>query len=114
MRCPSRVSRHRGFAPPSSCSQCSEATAPAGAQQTGQTPDPTRFEKGVLAYEAADATAPPRKNAILLAGDSQFFRWKTFAEDLAGYDVVNRGVDSFQFTDRGTTPIAWDFATSPA
>jgi len=73
--------------------------APADAQQAGQAPDPTRFEKGVLAYEAADATAPPLKNAILLAGDSQFFRWKTFAEDLAGYDVVNRGVDSFQSPD---------------
>jgi len=73
--------------------------APAHAQQAGPTPDPTRFEKSVLAYEAADTTAPPHRNAILLAGDSQFFRWKTFAEDLAGYDVVNRGVDSFQSTD---------------
>jgi lysophospholipase L1-like esterase len=73
--------------------------APAFAQQVGPTPDPTRFEKSVLAYEAGDATAPPPRNAILLAGDSQFFRWKTFAEDLAGYNVVNRGVDSFQSPD---------------
>ena len=34
---------------------------PAHAQQAGPTPDPTRFEKGVLAYEAADAAAPPRR-----------------------------------------------------
>ena len=55
--------------------------APSDAQQAGPTPDPKRFEKSVLAYEAADATAQ-QGNAILLAGDSQFFRWKTFAEDL--------------------------------
>ncbi len=35
----------------------------------------------------------------MLAGDSQFFRWKTFREDLAGYTVVNRGIDSFQASD---------------
>ena len=75
------------------------AAAASDAQQAGPTPDPTRFEKSVLAYEAADATAPPQRNAILLAGDSQFFRWKTFAEDLAGYNVINRGVDSFQSPD---------------
>jgi lysophospholipase L1-like esterase len=69
------------------------------AHQPGPTPDPTRFEKNVLAYEAADKASPPPKGAILLAGDSQFFRWKTFAEDLAGYTVVNRGVDSFQSPD---------------
>lgn len=71
----------------------------ARAQQPRSTPDPKRFEKNVLAYEAADKTSPPPANAILLAGDSQFFRWKTIAEDLAGYTVVNRGVDSFQSPD---------------
>jgi lysophospholipase L1-like esterase len=71
----------------------------ARAQQAGATPDPKRFEKNVLAYEAADKTSPPPANAILLAGDSQFFRWKTVDEDLAGYTVVNRGVDSFQSPD---------------
>ena len=70
------------------------AQAPAPA-----TPDPTRFEKHVVAYEAADkATAPP-SGAILLAGDAQFFRWRTLAEDLPGYTIVNRGIDSFQSPD---------------
>src|SRR5258708_9851805 len=36
-----------------------------------------RFEKNVQAYEAADRANPPPQKAILLAGDSQFFRWKT-------------------------------------
>jgi len=58
-----------------------------------------RFEKQVLAYEAADRANPPPPGAILLAGDSQFFRWKTVQEDLSGYTVVNRGIDSFQTSD---------------
>ena len=62
-------------------------------------PAENRFEKQVLAYEAADRASPPPQGAILLAGDSQFFRWKTFEEDLSGYTVVNRGIDSFQTSD---------------
>lgn len=58
-----------------------------------------RFEKEVRAYEAADRMNPPPQNAILLVGDSQFFRWKTVAEDLPDYIIVNRGIDSFQTSD---------------
>src|SRR5262249_30642438 len=58
-----------------------------------------RFEKDVQAYEAADKTNAPPRNAILLAGDSQFFRWKTLHEDLPDYTIVNRGIDSFQTSD---------------
>lgn len=58
-----------------------------------------RFEKQVQEYEAFDLKAPPPRGAILFAGDSQFFRWKTIHEDLAGYTLVNRGIDSFQFPD---------------
>ncbi len=71
----------------------------ASAQAPAVDPGGNRFEKNVLAYEAADKTAPPPRNAILLAGDSQFFRWKTLADDLPGYTVINRGVDSFQTSD---------------
>ena len=39
-----------------------------------------RFEKQVQVYETADKTAPPT-NAILLVGDSQFFRWKCHAKN---------------------------------
>ncbi len=62
-------------------------------------PPANRFKKNVEAYEAADRTSPPPTNAILLAGDSQFYRWKTLHEDLPGYTVVNRGIDSFQTSD---------------
>ncbi|MBI1763913.1 MAG: hypothetical protein HYR56_21010 [Acidobacteria bacterium] len=58
-----------------------------------------RFEKNVQTYEAADKAAPPPKGAILLVGDSQFFRWKTLSEDLPDYTIINRGIDSFQFSD---------------
>ena len=50
-------------------------------------------------YEAADKTKTPPRNSILLAGDSQFFRWKTVAEDLPGFTIINRGIDGFQTSD---------------
>jgi lysophospholipase L1-like esterase len=58
-----------------------------------------RFEKNVQAYEAEDRLHAPPEGAILLVGDSQFFRWKTVQEDLKGYTIVNRGIDSFQSSD---------------
>lgn len=67
---------------------------------TAQTPSTeNRFEKTVQAYEATDKATPPPKGAILLVGDSQFYRWKTLAEDLPDYTIINRGIDSFQFSD---------------
>lgn len=58
-----------------------------------------KFEAKVVEYEAADRVTPPPKDAILFAGDSQFYRWKTIHEDLPGYTLINRGIDSFQFRD---------------
>jgi lysophospholipase L1-like esterase len=69
----------------------------------GQTNAPVgegnHFEKNVETYEAADRTNAPPQNAILLVGDSQFYRWKTVAEDLPDFTIVNRGIDSFQTSD---------------
>jgi lysophospholipase L1-like esterase len=58
-----------------------------------------RFEKKVQEYAAADLAQPPPKGAILFAGDSQFYRWSTIHEDLPGYTLINRGIDSFQLGD---------------
>lgn len=58
-----------------------------------------RFERNVREYEAADRAAPPPQGAILLAGDSQFYRWKTLHDDLPGHTIVNRGIDSFTTAD---------------
>ena len=72
----------------------------AGAQAApAASPAANRFEKDVKAYEDADKKAFPPAGAILLVGDSQFFRWKTVNDDLAGYTIVNRGIDSFQTSD---------------
>jgi len=57
------------------------------------------YENNVRLYEATDASNSPPQKAILLAGDSQFYRWKTVAEDLPGYTVINRGIDGFQTSD---------------
>src|SRR4051812_9350455 len=72
------------------------ATPPAAPPATNPS---SRFEKDVKTYEDADKKEMPPKNAILLVGDSQFFRWKTYKEDLLGYTVINRGIDSFQTPD---------------
>lgn len=83
---------------------------PPAARQAGSSVAEKHFEKNVLAYEAADKTNPPPQNAILLAGDSQFYRWKTLNEDLPDYTIINRGIDSLQtsdlvyFTDRLVLP----------
>jgi lysophospholipase L1-like esterase len=66
------------------------------AQPAGQD---RRFEKEVRTYEAADKIASPPPGSILLAGDSQFYRWKTVHDDLPGYTIVNRGIDSFTTAD---------------
>ena len=70
-----------------------------GASQAQKSALMERFEKQVQEYEASDAKSPPPAGAILFAGDSQFFRWKTIHEDLAGYTLINRGIDSFQLPD---------------
>jgi lysophospholipase L1-like esterase len=58
-----------------------------------------RFEKKVQEYEAGDKASVPPRGAILFAGDSQFYRWTTIHDDLPGYTLINRGIDSFQFPD---------------
>lgn len=102
---------HRGRAAARACLLVMLVTlAFAGMSRAQPAPAADRFEKTVQAYEAADKTEPPPGGAILLAGDSQFFRWKTLREDLPEYTIINRGVDSFQladlirFTDRIVLP----------
>src|SRR3954462_4269724 len=74
--------------------------AAASMSSLAQSPEmAARFEQKVVEYEAADRDRTPPKGAILFAGDSQFYRWKTIHEDLPGYTLINRGIDSFQFRD---------------
>jgi lysophospholipase L1-like esterase len=70
-----------------------------GGTLLAQGPAANRFEPNVQAYEAEDKSNPPPNGAILLAGDSQFYRWKTLHDDLPDYTIVNRGIDSLQMSD---------------
>jgi hypothetical protein len=69
---------------------------PATAQTAAPPSQAARFAAKVAEYEAEDRAHPPPNGAILFAGDSQFYRWKTIHEDLPGYTLINRGIDSFQ------------------
>jgi lysophospholipase L1-like esterase len=58
-----------------------------------------RFARQVEEYAAVDRAQSPPAGAIVFAGDSQFYRWSTIHEDLPGYTLINRGIDSFQTSD---------------
>lgn len=70
------------------------------------------WEKEISAFEKADATNPPPKNAILFAGSSTIRIWTTLAKDFPEHRVINRGfggsqiVDSTHFADRIIFPYA--------
>jgi lysophospholipase L1-like esterase len=59
----------------------------------------TRFEPQIIAFETRDKGAPPSQGAILLTGASNIVRWKSFAEDLPGYQVINRGFGGSHLAD---------------
>ena len=62
-------------------------------------PKEHKFEKDILAFEALDKKNPPPEGAIVLAGASMFTRWKSVAQDLPGYTIVNRGFGGSQMSD---------------
>ncbi|HEU4892382.1 MAG TPA: GDSL-type esterase/lipase family protein [Vicinamibacterales bacterium] len=72
--------------------------------------DFSQWEKDVAAFEAADRTNPPPKDAILFVGSSTIVRWTTLQEDFPNQRVINRGfggnqiVDSTHFADRMIVP----------
>ena len=80
-----------------------------------QTPAPAhdfaRWEKDIAAFEEKDKTTPPPQNAIVFTGSSTILLWRTMAEDLPGYKVVNRGfggseiVDATYYADRIIIPL---------
>jgi lysophospholipase L1-like esterase len=72
--------------------------------------DPVRWEKDIQAFEAADKTNPPPKNAILFIGSSSIKRWTTLSQDFPEHKVINRGFggshldDSVYYFDRIVAP----------
>lgn len=70
-----------------------------------------RFEKEILAFEAADLKQPPPTGAIVCLGSSSMKGWNAkLAEDLAPLTVIPRGFggsnmnDALHFFDRIVTP----------
>jgi lysophospholipase L1-like esterase len=57
------------------------------------------FENDTAAFGKADQTNPPPRNAILFLGASSMRLWKTLAEDLPEYRVINRAFGGSQITD---------------
>jgi lysophospholipase L1-like esterase len=65
-----------------------------------------KWEKDIAAFEVADRTNLPPKNALLFVGSSTIVRWKTLETDFPNQPIVNRGfggneiADSTYFADR--------------
>lgn len=80
------------------------------AGQAARAADPGRFAAEIAAFEAADTTNPPPKNAILFIGSSSIRKWTTLARDFSGRQVINRGfggsylADSVFYFDRIVAP----------
>jgi len=70
----------------------------------------SKWETEIRAFEAADKTNPPPRDAIIFVGSSTIRLWKTLAQDFPEYQVVNRGFggsqieDSTAFADRIIMP----------
>ncbi len=71
---------------------------------------PAKWESEIKAFEAADRTNPPPRNAIVFVGSSSIRLWKTLARDFPEYNVINRGfggsaiADSVAFAERIVLP----------
>lgn len=79
------------------------------AAKTKQPPE-VRWAKEMRAFEAADRTNPPPRNAVLFIGSSSIRLWTNVAQAFPGHQVINRGfggsqlADSVAFVDRIVLP----------
>lgn len=60
---------------------------------------PTRWEKDIARFEAADRTNPPPQGAVLFVGSSNVRMWNTLEKDFAGLQVINRGFGGCYLSD---------------
>jgi lysophospholipase L1-like esterase len=80
-----------------------------GAGEQNQSPE-ARWGKEIRAFEEADRTNPPPRQAILFIGSSSIRYWTNIAEAFPGHKVISRGFDgshlsdSVAFVDRFVTP----------
>jgi hypothetical protein len=84
----------------------SPAQTPTDKQQSPE----ARWGKDIRAFEAADKTNPPPRNAILFVGSSSIRLWTNAPQAFPGHIIFNRGFggshlsDSVFFADRIVTP----------
>jgi len=70
-----------------------------------------RFEPEIRTFESLDSAEHPATGQILLYGSSTMRLWKTFSQDLTGFNMVNRGFggsemsDAIYFFDRVVVPL---------
>ena len=90
---------------------CSRCAAQPAVAQASKYPDPTRFEKGIQAFESQDARKAPPTGAVLCIGSSTMRMWhEKIDEDLAPLTIVARGFggstmfDLLHFSDRIVLP----------
>ena len=61
--------------------------------------DIDRFEPSIQAFEELDRTTEYPDDSILFVGSSSIRLWKTLAEDMAPYPVIQRGYGGARFSD---------------
>jgi poly(3-hydroxybutyrate) depolymerase/lysophospholipase L1-like esterase len=72
----------------------------ASAAEPAAAPSPfAKWEKDMAAFEAQDRANPPAPGGILFAGASSIRMWKSLAEDLPGYTILNRGFGGSQIAE---------------
>jgi lysophospholipase L1-like esterase len=82
----------------------------AQAASEGEPSPEVRWGKEIRAFEEADQTNPPPRQAILFIGSSSIRYWTNVAQAFPGHKVISRGFDgshlsdSVAFMDRFVTP----------
>ncbi|MBA4147327.1 MAG: hypothetical protein H0X66_04375 [Verrucomicrobia bacterium] len=78
--------------------------------QTAAAKDADKWEPAMKAFEQADQTNAPPKDAVLFIGSSSIRAWRTLAKDFPEHKVINRGfggseiADSVRYADRILVP----------
>jgi lysophospholipase L1-like esterase len=73
-------------------------------------PDPSRFEKDILAFESESRKVPPPEGAIVCIGSSSMRMWTSIHEDLKPLKIIHRGFggstmkDALYYADRIVVP----------
>lgn len=62
-------------------------------------PPQARWESDMQAFEAADKTNPPPRNAILFVGSSSIRLWKNAPAQFPKHMIINRGFGGSQLSD---------------